>query len=159
MDIAEVAKRSGMPASALRYYEEKGLIASTGRAGLRRAAGGGVPPGRLSGWIRGADRRLRTVGNGARRAAALRLGNECGAAPSRRMGPRTLPRDGAVAAVKREAIFEFFRRLAEDNPYLDAMQAISDGRYEDARRSLASLAAQEPEHAGAWLDQIGRAHV
>ena len=25
-----------MPASALRYYEEKGLIASTGRAGLRR---------------------------------------------------------------------------------------------------------------------------
>lgn len=36
MDIAEVAKRSGMPASALRYYEEKGLIASTGRAGLRR---------------------------------------------------------------------------------------------------------------------------
>nr|MBP6406879.1 helix-turn-helix domain-containing protein [Ramlibacter sp.] len=36
MDIAEVAKRSGMPASALRYYEEKGLIESTGRAGLRR---------------------------------------------------------------------------------------------------------------------------
>jgi DNA-binding transcriptional MerR regulator len=36
MDIAEVAKRSGLPASALRYYEEKGLIASTGRAGLRR---------------------------------------------------------------------------------------------------------------------------
>lgn len=36
MDIAEVARRSGVPASALRYYEEKGLIASTGRAGLRR---------------------------------------------------------------------------------------------------------------------------
>lgn len=36
MDIAEVAKRSGLPASTLRYYEEKGLIASTGRAGLRR---------------------------------------------------------------------------------------------------------------------------
>lgn len=36
MDIAEVAKRSGIPASALRYYEEKGLIASTGREGLRR---------------------------------------------------------------------------------------------------------------------------
>ncbi len=36
MDIAEVAKRSGVPASALRYYEEKGLIASTGREGLRR---------------------------------------------------------------------------------------------------------------------------
>lgn len=36
MDIVEVAKRSGVPASALRFYEEKGLIASTGRAGLRR---------------------------------------------------------------------------------------------------------------------------
>jgi DNA-binding transcriptional MerR regulator len=36
MDIAEVAKRSGVPASALRYYEEKGLIASVGREGLRR---------------------------------------------------------------------------------------------------------------------------
>lgn len=36
MDIAEIAKRSGVPASALRYYEEKGLIASTGRSGLRR---------------------------------------------------------------------------------------------------------------------------
>jgi DNA-binding transcriptional MerR regulator len=36
MDIAEVARRSGVPASALRFYEEKGLIASTGREGLRR---------------------------------------------------------------------------------------------------------------------------
>ena len=36
MDIAEVAKRSGMPASKLRYYEEKGLIASVGRQGLSR---------------------------------------------------------------------------------------------------------------------------
>jgi DNA-binding transcriptional MerR regulator len=36
MDIAEVAKRSGVPASTLRFYEEKGLIASLGREGLRR---------------------------------------------------------------------------------------------------------------------------
>jgi DNA-binding transcriptional MerR regulator len=36
MDIAEVAKRSGLPASTLRYYEERGLIASVGRHGLRR---------------------------------------------------------------------------------------------------------------------------
>ncbi len=36
MDIAEVARRSGVPASTLRYYEEKGLIASVGRQGLRR---------------------------------------------------------------------------------------------------------------------------
>jgi DNA-binding transcriptional MerR regulator len=36
MDIAEVAKRTGLPASTLRYYEDKGLIASVGRQGLRR---------------------------------------------------------------------------------------------------------------------------
>jgi len=35
-DIAEVARRSGVPASTLRYYEERGLIASVGRSGLRR---------------------------------------------------------------------------------------------------------------------------
>ncbi|HET7809946.1 MAG TPA: helix-turn-helix domain-containing protein [Steroidobacteraceae bacterium] len=36
LDINQVAKRSGLPASALRYYEEKGLVASVGRRGLRR---------------------------------------------------------------------------------------------------------------------------
>jgi DNA-binding transcriptional MerR regulator len=36
MDITEVAKRSGVPASTLRFYEEMGLIASVGRRGLRR---------------------------------------------------------------------------------------------------------------------------
>ncbi|HYD88135.1 MAG TPA: helix-turn-helix domain-containing protein [Vitreimonas sp.] len=35
-DIAEVAQRTGVPASTLRFYEEKGLIASVGRKGLRR---------------------------------------------------------------------------------------------------------------------------
>ena len=42
MDITEVAKRSGVPASALRFYEEKGLIASVGRQGLRRVFDPGV---------------------------------------------------------------------------------------------------------------------
>jgi DNA-binding transcriptional MerR regulator len=36
MDISEVAQRTGIPASTLRFYEEKGLIASTGRHGLKR---------------------------------------------------------------------------------------------------------------------------
>lgn len=36
MDIAEVSKASGLPASTLRFYEEKGLIRSIGRLGLRR---------------------------------------------------------------------------------------------------------------------------
>jgi len=42
MDIAEVAKQSGVPASTLRFYEEKGLIASAGRHGLRRLFDPGV---------------------------------------------------------------------------------------------------------------------
>ncbi len=36
IDIGEVAKRSGLPTSTLRYYEEQGLIQSIGRHGLRR---------------------------------------------------------------------------------------------------------------------------
>jgi len=42
MDIAEVAKRSGIPASTLRFYEGQGLIASVGRRGLRRVFHPGV---------------------------------------------------------------------------------------------------------------------
>lgn len=36
LDIGKVVKHSGLPASTLRYYEEKGLIQSVGRHGLRR---------------------------------------------------------------------------------------------------------------------------
>lgn len=36
MDIGKVARWSGLPASTLRYYEEKGLIRSIGRNGLKR---------------------------------------------------------------------------------------------------------------------------
>ncbi len=36
MDIAEVAKRSGVPASTLRFYEKKGLIRSLSQQGTRR---------------------------------------------------------------------------------------------------------------------------
>ncbi|GMU06658.1 MULTISPECIES: MerR family transcriptional regulator [Corallococcus] len=42
LDITEVARRSGVPASTLRFYEEKGLIASVGRRGLRRLFDAGV---------------------------------------------------------------------------------------------------------------------
>ncbi len=42
MDIVEVSKRSGVPASTLRYYEQRGLIASSGRQGLRRRFQPGV---------------------------------------------------------------------------------------------------------------------
>lgn len=42
LDIAEVARQAGVPASTLRYYEEKGLIDSIGRRGLRRLFPGTV---------------------------------------------------------------------------------------------------------------------
>lgn len=42
MDITEVAQRSGLRASTLRFYEEKGLIASIGRRGLHRVFDPGV---------------------------------------------------------------------------------------------------------------------
>lgn len=36
MDIAEVARRAGVAASTLRYYEKRGLISSLGPEGVRR---------------------------------------------------------------------------------------------------------------------------
>lgn len=36
LDIGEVARASGLPASTLRYYEEKDLIRSIGRRGIKR---------------------------------------------------------------------------------------------------------------------------
>ena len=42
LDITEVVQRSGIPASTLRFYEEKGLISSIGRRGLHRQFNPGV---------------------------------------------------------------------------------------------------------------------
>jgi DNA-binding transcriptional MerR regulator len=42
LDIGEVVEQCGLPASALRFYEEKGLIKSIGRRGLRRVYAVGV---------------------------------------------------------------------------------------------------------------------
>jgi DNA-binding transcriptional MerR regulator len=42
LDIGDVSQRCGLPVSTLRFYEEKGLIASVGRRGLRRQFDAGV---------------------------------------------------------------------------------------------------------------------
>lgn len=42
LDIGEVARRSGLRPSTLRFYEELGLIRSMGRNGLRRVYAGSV---------------------------------------------------------------------------------------------------------------------
>jgi DNA-binding transcriptional MerR regulator len=44
LDIAEVAHQTRLPASTLRYYEERGLIRSVGRRGLRRLFAPNVVP-------------------------------------------------------------------------------------------------------------------
>jgi DNA-binding transcriptional MerR regulator len=39
LDISEVSKQTGVAASAIRHYEEKGLLTSVGRRGLKRLFG------------------------------------------------------------------------------------------------------------------------
>lgn len=39
-----------------------------------------------------------------------------------------------------------------EDAYAQALRAIAEGRYEEARVLLSQLAARQPEHAGAWLD-------
>lgn len=42
LDIGEVVAHTGLAPSALRFYEQRGLIASSGRNGLRRTYGADV---------------------------------------------------------------------------------------------------------------------
>ncbi len=94
LDIAEVAQRSGVPASALRYYEEKGLIASIGRRGLRRL----FDPGVLE--------RLALIGVG--RAAGFSLDEIV-----RMFGPNGQPRiDRQMLAAKADELDHLIRRLS-----------------------------------------------
>ncbi|MCT5990169.1 helix-turn-helix domain-containing protein, partial [Pseudomonas aeruginosa] len=94
LDIGEVARRSGVPASTLRYYEEKGLIASSGRHGLRRLFDAGVLE------------RLALIGLG--RAAGLSLDEIAG------MGAAdgALRIDRAALAAKADELDRTNRRLA-----------------------------------------------
>jgi len=94
MDIAEVAQRSGVPASALRFYEEKGLIRSVGRSGLRRVFGPDVVE------------RLALIGLG--RAAGFSLDEI-----ARLFSPKARPRiDRAMLAAKAEELDATIRRMA-----------------------------------------------
>ena len=94
MDIGEVARRSGLPASTLRFYEEKGLIASIGRHGLRRRFDSRVLE------------RLALISIG--RAAGFSL-DEIG----RMFGPDGRPRiDRQVLAAKADELDKTIRRLS-----------------------------------------------
>ena len=93
LDIAEVAARSGVPASTLRYYEEKGLIRSVGRRGLRRLFDGAV----------------------LERLALVTLGRVAGFSLdeiARMFGPGGLPQiDRQMLAAKADALDDTIRRL------------------------------------------------
>ena len=94
MDIGEVARRSGLPASALRYYEARGLIASTGRRGLRRTFDDGVLE------------RLALIALG--QAAGFSLGEI-----ARMIAPDGTPRiDRAWLSAKADALDETIRQIA-----------------------------------------------
>lgn len=41
---------------------------------------------------------------------------------------------------------------ADQDMYLDALQSISENRYDEAKATLMKLIEREPQHAGAWLD-------
>lgn len=69
LDIGQVAKQAGVPVSTLRYYEEKGLIMSIGRRGLRRLFDPGVQEklalialGRAAGFSLGEIKQMFTPG-------------------------------------------------------------------------------------------------
>jgi len=93
MDISEVARRSGVAASTLRFYEEKGLIASVGRSGLQRVFGPRV----------------------LERLALIALGKAAGFSLDEiaaMLGPEARPRiDRAVLAAKAEELDATIRRL------------------------------------------------
>jgi DNA-binding transcriptional MerR regulator len=128
MDIAEVAKRSGVPASTLRYYDEIGLIRSTGRHGLRRV----FEPGVLE--------RLALIALG--RAAGFSLeemGRMFGAA-----GPLRI--DRALLAAKADALDDTLRRLTAMRDGLrHAARCPAPSHLEcpTFRRLLAGAASQE----------------
>lgn len=93
MDIGEVAAQSGIKPSALRYYEEAGLIASISRHGLRRQ----FPPEVLL--------QLKLIAMG--KAAGFSL-DEIGAMFGRNRLPN-IPRD--VIHAKADAIDQKIREL------------------------------------------------
>ena len=144
MDIAEVAKRAGVPASTLRFYEEKGLISSVGRQGLRRVFNSSVLErlalislGRAAGFsLDEIARMLGTKGNpDIDRELLISKADEL----DRTIGKLTAMRDGlrhaAVCSAPSHMECPKFRRLLG----LAASGAIgNDGKRKSPRKKTAS---------------------
>ncbi len=130
LDIGEVAGQSGVPASALRYYEERGLIASIGRRGLRRLFDPGVLE-RLA---------LISVGQGAG-FSLDEIGSMLGAE-----GPPRIDR-GALSA-KADELDTLIRRLSAMRDGLRHAAACPAPSHVDCpkfRRIIAGAAARRPQ--------------
>lgn len=104
MDISELAKRSGLRASALRYYEEKGLITSIGRAGLKRTFAPAV----------------------LEQVSLIALGQAAGFSLDEIRG---MFADGKHAAIKREALEA---KACEIDATIKRLQALSKGLHHAA---------------------------
>lgn len=133
MDISEVAKRSGVAASTLRFYEERGLIASVGRHGLKRVFGPNVLD----------------------RLALIALGREAGLsldeiAPM--LGTGRTPRiDRTVLASKADAIDRSIRKLVAMRDGLRHAAVCSAPRHMECpkfRRLMGLAAAKGARRAG-----------
>ena len=138
MDIAEVARRSGVPASALRFYEKRGLIASVGRQGARRRVAPGVMDqlalialGQAAGFSLDEIRAMLTPGgkpNIDRRRLAAKAEELDATARRLRAVSRGL-RHAAVCPAPSHAECPTFQRL---------LKAAAKGAFERARRRAAA---------------------
>ncbi len=132
MDIAEVARRSGLAASTLRFYEQKGLIASIGRQGLRRRFDASVLD------------RLALIALGQRAGFSL---DEIGAM----FAPDGRPRiDREVLSAKADEIDGVVRRLramSRSLRHAAVCPAPSHGECPTFQRLLRDAASQRPPRA------------
>ncbi|CRR48751.1 MULTISPECIES: MerR family transcriptional regulator [unclassified Stenotrophomonas] len=115
LDIGEVVKRSGVPASTLRYYEQLGLLQALGRRGLRRQYDAQVLE------------RLALIGLG--QAAGLSL-QQIGASLPSQQGCISLDREALLAQA--EVLQRQITRLQRVRRHLQ--RAASCPRAEDARK-------------------------
>ncbi|HNS28608.1 MAG TPA: helix-turn-helix domain-containing protein [Steroidobacteraceae bacterium] len=120
LDINEVARLSGLPASTLRYYEEKGLVQSVGRRGLRRLFDPGILErlalislGRAAGFSLDQMARMFAPGQRPRidRLLLAKKADELGAAIRKLTAMRDGLRHAAVCPASSHMECPTFRRL------------------------------------------------
>ncbi|MBH9389725.1 helix-turn-helix domain-containing protein [Pseudomonas aeruginosa] len=143
LDIGEVARRSGVPASTLRYYEEKGLIASSGRHGLRRLFDAGVLERlALIGLGRAAGLSLDEIAGMGAADGALRIDRAALAAKA----------DELDRTIRRRAAMRDGRRHAAAGPAREHMDCPTFRRL----RRAAAAGATTPRRNAPGASQTGR---